>query len=359
MNNVNISKYKNLIVYYFSGTGNALKASEWLTEKAKEFKINTSIHSIDRFGKIEKPVTDEETLIAFCYPTHGFNAAPLMLKFIRKFPAGKADIVIINTRGGLKFRKIYFPGLSGAAILLPMLLLTIKGYKVSGALPFDLPSNWISLHPGLTKSAVNDIVSRRKGQMDSFADRLFTNNRAYNYKFFVYMPLDIAVIPIMVGYYFFGRYILAKTFYASSDCNDCRICETHCPTNSIKIVNGRPFWSYTCESCMRCISICPRKSIQTAHSFIIPLLYLISLIPVVAAVYNVFNIDVGKGVLAYILEKVLNWGFTILLTVSAYRIFSFLLKIKFINRIFEYTSLTRYWRRYLVPEINANSFTKD
>jgi flavodoxin len=102
--------YKNLIVYYFSGTGNALKASEWLIEKAKEYGINTSKHSIDRFGKIEKPVCEGKTLIAFCYPTHGFNAAPLMLKFITKFPTGKEDVVIINTRGGLKFKKVYIPG---------------------------------------------------------------------------------------------------------------------------------------------------------------------------------------------------------------------------------------------------------
>jgi Pyruvate/2-oxoacid:ferredoxin oxidoreductase delta subunit len=351
--------YKNLIVYYFSGTGNALKASEWLIEKAKEYGIKTSLISIDRFDKIEKPVYEEKTLIAFCYPTHGFNAAPLMLKFITKFPTGKEDVVFINTRGGLKFKKIYFPGLSGAAILLPMLLLLLKGYKISGALPFDLPSNWISVHPGLTDNAINDIVSRRKSQIDNFADRLYRNGRAYSYKFFVYMPLDVAVIPIMIGYYFFFRYILAKTFYASADCNDCTICEIQCPTNSIKIVNGRPFWSYTCESCMRCIGICPKKSIQTAHSFIIPVMYLISFIPIMAAAYNVLNIYIGPGIAADILVRIINWGVTITLTITAYRIFSYVLKIKFFNRIFEYTSLTRYWRRYTAPGINVKSFNRN
>lgn len=352
MKNPDISKYKNLIVYYFTGTGNALKASEWLIEKAKEYGISTSLISIDRFEKIEKPVTNNETLIAFCFPTHGFNAAPLMLKFIRKFPKGKADVVIINTRGGLKFKKIYFPGLSGVAQLLPMLLLILKGYKIAGALPFDLPSNWVSLHPGLTDSAVNDIVNRRKEQMYKFADRLFRNGRAYNYKFFVYMPLDLAMIPIAAGYYLFARFILAKTFYASAECNDCRLCENQCPTNSIKIVNGRPFWSYTCESCMRCISLCPSKSIQTAHSFIIPLLYLLSLIPITAAALNIFNIKTGDGILAELIASLINWGITVLITIAAYRIFSYLLKIKFINRFFEYTSLTRYWRRYRFPNIN-------
>lgn len=353
MRNQDTSKYNNLIVYYFTGTGNALKAGEWLIEKAKEYGISTSLHSIDRFEKIDKPATDSKTLISFCFPTHGFNAAPLMLKFIRKFPKGKADAVIINTRGGMKFKKLYFPGLSGVAQLLPMLLLKLKGYKIAGSLPFDLPSNWVSLHPGLTDSAVNDIVRRRKEQMYRFADRLFRNGRAFNYKFFVYMPLDLAMIPVSAGYYLFARFILAKTFYASADCNDCRLCENQCPTNSIKIVNGRPFWSYTCESCMRCISICPSKSIQTAHSFIIPLLYLLSLIPITAAVFNAINIELGIGIIPELLEMTINWAVMVLLTIAAYRVFSFLLKAKFINRFFEYTSLTRYWRRYRAPGINV------
>ncbi len=353
MKTLNTFKYNSLIVYYFSGTGNALKASEWLIEKAREYNINTTLHSIDRFEEIGKPATDNKTLIAFCFPTHGFNAAPLMLKFIRKFPLGKADAVIINTRGGMKFKKIYFPGLSGVAQLLPMLFLILKGYRIAGSLPFDLPSNWVSLHPGLTDSAVNDIVCRRKEQMYRFADRLFINGKAYNYKFFLYMPLDAAIIPITIGYYFFGRFMLAKTFYASADCNDCRLCENNCPTNSIKIVNDRPFWSYTCESCMRCISICPKKSIQTAHSFIIPLLYLLSLIPITSAVLNIFNIKAGEGMLAELIASLINWGITLVLIFAAYRIFSYLLKIKFINRMFEYTSLTRYWKRYMAPGVNV------
>lgn len=103
---------------------------------------------------------------------------------------------------------------------------------------------------------------------------------------------------------------------------------------------------------MRCISICPKKSIQTAHSFIIPLLYLLSLIPITAAALNIFNIKTGDGILTELIASFINWGISVLITIAAYRIFSYLLKIKFINRFFEYTSLTRYWRRYRAPNTN-------
>lgn len=348
--------YKNLIIYYFSGTGNALNAANWLSQMAAEFNINSQIISIDRFKKISPPVLNGKTLFTFCYPTHGFNPAPLMLNFIFKFPKGKSNFVLINTRGGLKFKKIFFPGFSGLAQLLPILILFLKGYKLAGSLPFDLPSNWISAHPGLSDNAINQIVQRRKLQLFKFAEKLFSKGKSFNYKFFLYFPLDIALTPITLGYYFCGRYIFAKSFYASADCNDCRLCVESCPTESVIILGNRPFWKYSCESCMRCISICPNKSIQTAHSFVIPTLYLNSLIPVAAAIFNLWGLNLQSGFLGNVAFTIINWLLTFSVMVIAYKIFSLLIKIKFINKFFEYTSLTRYWRRYLAPGTSPKSF---
>ena len=354
----NISKtsvFNSLVVYYFSGTGNALRAAEWLSEIAAKYNMKIHLHSIDRFKDVILPEICSKTLIVFCYPTHGFNPAPLMLKYIAKFPRGKSSVALVNTRGGLKFKRIYFPGLSGLAQLLPMLILFLKGYKIRGSLPFDMPSNWISVHPGLTDSAIKDIIQRRKEEISKFAERLFGKGRAFSYKFFVYMPLDIFVAPITIGYYFCGRYIFAKSFYASADCDDCRLCVEKCPTNSIILMNNRPFWKYTCESCMRCIGICPKKSIQTAHSFVIPMLYLFSLIPVTAAVVNILGLQ-SFSILQDIFVRVINWVAVFIFMVTGYFIFSQLLRIKVVNRIFEYTSLTRYWKRYLASGIKPKDF---
>jgi len=347
--------YDTIVIYYFSGTGNALKAAEWIEEKANEFGIEVHKHSINRFENVTRPEVKNKTLILFCYPTHGFNLAPLMMKYIAKFPKGKSDVALINTRGGLKFGRIYFPGISGVAQLLPMLLLLIKGYKIKGSLPFDMPSNWISVHPGLTDSAIRDITERRKFQLQKFAERLFEKGKVFNYKFFVYMPIDIAVAPIAIGYYFCGRFMFAKSFYASANCDDCKLCIEKCPTNSIILLNNRPYWKYSCESCMRCIGICPKKSIQTAHSFIIPMMYLYSLMPVVAAAMNILKLSEGS-VIQIILSYIINWTTVFIFLVSGYFIFSQLLRIKFINRFFEYTSLTRYWRRYIAAGIKGKDF---
>jgi hypothetical protein len=63
-------KYDQLIIYYFSGTGNARNASKWITNLAEKQGIKTRLINIDRFEKIEYPNLSTRTLIGFCSPTH-------------------------------------------------------------------------------------------------------------------------------------------------------------------------------------------------------------------------------------------------------------------------------------------------
>ena len=93
-------EYNNLIIYYFSGTGNAKNASLWILKVAEENGLKTQLINIDRFKTIDPPELTGRTLIGFCSPTHGFNLPPIVLKFIRKFPkVNNADAFILNTRG--------------------------------------------------------------------------------------------------------------------------------------------------------------------------------------------------------------------------------------------------------------------
>ena len=153
----------------------------------------------------------KDTLIGFCYPTHGFNAPPIVLKFIRKFNKGTSDIFLLNTRAGMKLFKLFTPGLSGIALLLPALILKLKGYKIRAYRPIDLPSNWISLHPGLRKKVVDSIFNRCKRIVDSFSEKILSRKRVY--RGLLDLPIDLAISPIALGYYFYGRFGIAKTFF--------------------------------------------------------------------------------------------------------------------------------------------------
>ena len=359
MTDLDSLKYHQLIIYYFSGTGNAKNAAYWIKIVADQREVTTSIINIDRFDKIETPKTTGKTLIGFCSPTHGFNLPPLMLKFILKFPKVKnADIFILNTRGGLKLSKLFLPGLSGLAQIFPALIMLLKGFRIVGMQPLDLPSNWIILHPGLKEKVINSMYERYKGIVEQFANKLLDGGKKY--KALLSIPFDLAVAPIAVGYYFIGRFFLAKTLVASNDCNQCGLCVKQCPVNAIKMVEEKPYWTYQCESCMRCINNCPQRAIETAHGFSGLMLYIGYgfLIPLFYSLWKNLGIEFTKSTsfISGQLIGILEWIIFILFVFLSYFILHYFLKFKFINRIITYTSLSKFkfWRRYHAPKATTN-----
>jgi flavodoxin len=108
-----MAKWKSLYIYYISGTGNARASSYWIADEAEKQGLKTVVRQIDRLENIDMPAKDVETLIGFAFPTHGFNAAPIMLRFIAGFPRGLGkEVFLLNTRAGMKLYKLFIPGLS-------------------------------------------------------------------------------------------------------------------------------------------------------------------------------------------------------------------------------------------------------
>ena len=348
-------KYDQLIIYYFSGTGNARNAAIWIEKVAKEKGLKTHLINIDRFKTIDVPELSEKTLIGFCSPTHGFNMPPIVLKFLAKFPKVKnADAFILNTRGGLKLYRFFIPGLSGVAQLLPALMLWYKGFGIVGMQPLDLPSNWLLLHPGLRKKVINSIYERCHGIVNNFATNMLDGKRKY--KALLSLPVDLALIPISIGYYLFGRFFFAKTLVATNACTNCNVCISQCPVEAIKIVDERPFWTYKCESCMRCVNSCPHRAIETAHGFsglIIVVVYVL-LIPFIISIlkyYDILNIEKQSKLFGQF-WSLIETSIFILFIFLSYKVLHFLMKYKIAKRIITDCSLSKYkfWRRYKPPK---------
>ncbi|MCD4774140.1 MAG: EFR1 family ferrodoxin [Bacteroidales bacterium] len=350
MNNESL-KFNKLIIFYFSGTGNAKKSSERIIENAEEKGIETELVNISNKTRIDKnTLFSKDTLLGFCYPTHGFNAPPLILKFLSSFPKGKSDIFVLNTRAGMKLYKLFLPGIGGLALWLPALMLFFKGYKPIGFRPVDMPSNWISLHPGLRKKVVDSIHKRWKRILGKFSNKILSGKKVFNG--FFWLPIDIVLIPITILYYCIGRFFLAKTFYANYNCNMCGKCIRECSVGAIKKVSGRPYWKFSCESCMKCMNNCPQRAIETAHAFTFLLWWFIfSVLPFFITI-NLKNVKFFEPLFEIIhfrgvfdISSVLFGFISVFL---AYHLLHYLLRFKFFNYIITKTSLTHYkfWRRY-------------
>lgn len=344
----NRKAYSKIIVYYFSGTGNSKNVAVWVSQVAKENGIECQINNIAQIDRHSVEQPEQGALVVIISPIHGFNYPPIVLNFILHFPKGKNKVVLMNTRAGMLIGKFITPGITGIAFYISALILFIKGFSIKAILPVDMPSNWISLHPGLNRRTVKYLHNKNKKRVKVFAQKIVDGKSYFKALLEVY---DLLLAPIALGYFVAGRFFLAKTFYASRDCNNCDLCITSCPVKAIIKLDNRPFWTFNCESCMQCISYCPKKAIETGHGYIAAFVLLFNAIILVAfyKIVNNYFYNIDNVIIEFVVESAL----TILLIGIWYRLIHWLLRIKLFEKITVYTSLTKYkwWgRRYKALE---------
>ncbi len=346
-------KYKKVVIYYFSGTGNAQNTASWIGDEVKRNGIDIEIINISlvSYHKLRKP--GDYTLIGFISPTHGFHFPEIMRKFIYNFPkVNNCDAFILNTRAGTRIFKLCLPGLSGILHYWTSVLLMMKGFTITGLFPVDLPSNWISTHPSMRKKGIDLIYQHTEPKVRQFAMDILNGRKRFRALYDIIQ--DLLISPVALGYILCGKYFFAKSFIASLDCNDCGLCINSCPVKAIKKIDGRMFWTHKCESCMKCMNICPKKAIETAHGFI-------------TAACSITLAGMGY-VINHILSipDFINWHWLqngsirlIIFSIAvlpilflSYRIMHRLLKYRFFERLVVYTSLTkfRFWSRYKPPK---------
>ncbi len=343
-------KTERISIYYFTGTGNSSNVAVWISEIAAEYGVDCRLINIAAIDRINIAKPDPEALIIFISPVHGFNYPPVMLHFIARFPKGRNRVVLMNTRAGLLIGKFVTPGATGIAFYLSSLFLKLKGYGIRAFFPVNLPSNWISVHPGLNSRTVNYIHKNERKRVRKFTHRILGGSSDFRALLEFY---DILLLPIAILYYLVGRFMIAKTYYASSACNNCGLCIKDCPVKAIIRVDNRPFWTFRCESCMRCMGNCPKKAIEVGHGFIIGFVMIFSAL-LLGLFYKYFGLcffEIRNETVKSILEPLI---FLILLG-AWYRVVHYLNRYRLFERVAVFTSLTKYkfWgRRYkaLKPE---------
>jgi ferredoxin len=219
-------------------------------------------------------------------------------------------------------------------------LFWLRGFRIVGSLPLDMPHSWISCFWPNTKRQIGFITQRCERIVTAFCNEVFEGKRYFRWSVWLTLPLDLAIAPICVPYLFIGRFYLAKTLFASHRCDSCQLCVKNCPVGAIVILHGRPFWKATCESCMRCMNICPKRAIQSWVTRILLLGYAL----------------MGLGTLLRPASLRLWFLLVSILFFPIYRLLHECWRIRAVNRAFTYTSLTNVWHRYLAPGTKLKDF---
>lgn len=331
---------KELLIFYFSGTGNARQIAEWIKESVVRKDLKCSLYDISRTD-ISEITINSDTHIGIISPVHGFNYPHIMLDFIGRFPKGHNRIILMDTRAGMKVGRIVTVGLTGIAFYLSALILCIKGYKIVGMIPFDMPSNWLSIHPALRGKALDYIFDKNHLRVEKHVKRLC--DKGTDFTALRELVQDLLISPIAFLYYIIGRFFIAKTFYASNRCTHCNRCIKQCPNSAIIKKSGHPYWTFKCESCMKCMNICPARAIETSHGLVLLAILFTSLISS-SAIYALLPPLFDEKWFNFLVINIVLFSVMGLL----YHLQHYLIRTRLVGKVIRLFSLThfRWWGRY-------------
>ncbi len=354
--------YSDGTVYFMSGTGNSFRAATWLAEAARARGVEARLVQIAAGAAVRDEPGGAGRLVGLVFPTHGFTAPWPVLRLAWRLPPGQgAHAVVVPTRAGTKLGPVFLPGLEGTGGYLVALILKLKGYRVRGVTALDMPSNFMVAHPGFSEPSARAIVARAEPKCRAFAEAVLSGRRRF--AGIVGLLLGLVLLPVSVAYALLGRFYLAKMMFASTRCTGCGLCARSCPHGAIRMVGRtrkRPYWTFACENCLRCLAWCPERAVESGHSLGV-LLYFATTVPVGAWALNWLAPRLGLPAAANSLavRLLLQYPYILLALFLSYLVFTFLSRIPLVNRLFTWTTLVHYFRRYHEPDTTLDALAPE
>lgn len=240
----------NVLIHYFSGTGNSARVAAVAGETFQELGFKTELRSISKGRLLYSSNYDFHV---FTFPTYSFIMPALMHRYLKHLPPGRGAKTMVLAIYGV-------PGYEGRTLHDATRILRRRGYDVTLAESIGCPESFtqVSNPPQIDEQKrLNDYAALK---VAAFVDQFIAGEPGIK-------PCGLfnRIWTGLIGFAFttIGRRCFGKLYVADETCNLCGECARTCPTGTIRIM-GRPRWNYRCQACQRCINLCPRAAIQTS-----------------------------------------------------------------------------------------------
>ena len=227
------------IIFFFSGTGNCLKAAKDISKELENCEIVSMAKSFNFLKQYDS--------IGFIYPTYFWGLPKKVIEFIE-------NINLKNNQKAYFYGITTYGGSAGNAIYqLYELLYKKHDIKLNYGQGLQMFSNYVVMYQ--MRENINEISERSKEKfvpiINSIKER--RNNR-------------INKLTKVFG--FINRGFIKKVSNMDNDynindkCKSCGICEKVCPVKNIEMLNNKPVFKHHCENCIACIQYCPEKALN-------------------------------------------------------------------------------------------------
>ncbi len=237
---------KTLDVYYFSATGNTLKAVQALCHALQAKGIQSRFWPIE---KTQPPAAPDGDMICIAYPVHGFNAPVIAERFAKTFPQGSGQYFFVVKTGGEPLK------INGASSVRIVKRMQAKGYRFGAEFHYIMPYNIIFRHP-------DDMVALMRERLyQKVAEDAEVVANEQN------IPLPACakarLVAGLVRIEHPAMPVIGKTFrVVKKKCIDCGLCIRNCPTQNIRKQGDKFKFGNHCLGCMRCSFLCPKGAIN-------------------------------------------------------------------------------------------------
>jgi NAD-dependent dihydropyrimidine dehydrogenase PreA subunit len=235
----------------FSGTGNTQYVVDAVAESIRNKGWDADICPLEQINSEQNlSAFREADIVGIAFPVHAFNPPWLVEKVVRSLPKmGSRKCFVLRTSGS--------PFINAGSIVRLKKLLKDRNLATLYDVLVPMPSNFMVRY---NDSFIKLNLQMARKQADMIATDLVNgvNKRART-------NLLVRLVSWLLLVERLGSHLGGRVWKVEKSCTFCGKCVRDCPTQNIKLQDGKLSFGWNCTLCMRCSFGCPVQAFSNKH----------------------------------------------------------------------------------------------